>query len=249
MKTRMINFLLALSVTSVCNANCIVEPLYPNSVVSNEIDFIRKEDPSVFERIEFLGRDRREIPGSETGELFDNSAFVFRVIFDDTELEILAHSSFDTKENAQQYAQELGDPLGKLPVFMREKLSHVALNTGDKTAFAEHLGHFFVMYSENIDTRISNHDLEETVFHESVHATLDYTVLEDERWVLAQQEDGCFVTRYAMERPNKEDLAESALFIYTMNKHPGRLSDRIERWLVEHVPSRVSYLSSELFAE
>ena len=57
---------------------------------------------------------------------------------------------------------------------MRRMLDHVVIHRGNATAFAEYLGHFFVLYSANIKVRIRNHDLEETVFHEAVHATLDY---------------------------------------------------------------------------
>ena len=42
-------------------------------------------------------------------------------------------------------------------------------------------------------------------------------------WLAAQETDGRFVTRYAERKPKGEDLAESALFAYTILHHPDRI--------------------------
>ena len=226
-----------------CSVGLADEPLFVNSIVSTEFDFITADDPSAFVSLRFLGQGRREMPDKRTDELFADDAYLFEAAFrDDGKVQIWLHPSFGSRGTAQRYAEMLSDPLGKLPELMRGKLSHVVVHKGDETAFAESEGHFFVLYSENMETRVRNHDLEETVFHESVHATLDSKHAKSCAWTSAQAADGAFVTKYAGREPTKEDLAESALFAYTMLKHPGRLPPEVEQWVHDNIPNRLAYL-------
>lgn len=218
------------------------EPLFPNSVVSNDIDFILGTDPDAFTNLVFIGREDHEMPGSASGNLFDEDTFVFEATFSNGfQLEIWCHSSFITEEAAQEYADKLCPRLGKLPIVQRDMLDHVVIHTGNHTAFAETQGHFFVLYAQNMDARISTHDLEETVFHESVHASIQDIYEDDPAWTSAQAADPSFVTEYAQQHPHLEDMPESALFAYTFITHPGRLSSDIEDWLIENIPNRIEF--------
>ncbi|WP_157449775.1 hypothetical protein [Croceitalea dokdonensis] len=221
------------------------DPLFTNSIVSTEIDFIRSGDSDSFLSITYEGQAEKEMPDSRNDQLFDTAAFVFKANFSaGVTVEIWAHSSFGNENVAKENADKIVNRLGKLPPFMLNKLSHVVLHKGDAGAFAESESNFFVVYSENIDVRISNKDLEETVFHESVHATLDAVHLQRAEWRDAQQRDGTFITQYAMENADKEDMAETALFVYTMVKHPGRLAPDTEAWVRTNIPNRYNFLKT-----
>jgi hypothetical protein len=222
------------------------DPLFPNSVVSNDIDFIQESDPDSFSGLSFVGRQDREMPGDPSGGgLFDNDTFLFEASFTDGEsMEIWCHSSFITEDAAREYAEKLGPRLGKLPAFQRNMVNHVVIHSGDRTAFAEIEGQFFVLYSENMDRRISTNDLEETVFHESVHASYQFMYEDHPDWTSAQAADPSFVTVYAQENPQLEDLAESALFAYTYLTYPGRLSTNVESWLEENIPNRLEFFGA-----
>lgn len=234
-----IHCLLALSILS--NKAQAGDPLFPNSVVSNDIDFILGTDPDAFISIEFIGREDMEMPGNGD-DLFDEDTFVFEATFSNGKvIGIWCHSSFETEEAAQEYADKLCPRLGKLPFVQRDMLDHVCINTGNHTAFAETQGHFFVLYSLNMDARISTHDLEETVFHESVHASLQDIYEEDPAWTSAQAADPSFVTDYAEDNPHLEDMPETALFAYTLITYPGRLDQDIEDWLNENIPNRIAF--------
>ncbi|MEO0473625.1 MAG: hypothetical protein AAF206_28700 [Bacteroidota bacterium] len=195
-------------------------------------------------RLTFIGQADKEMPDKRNNDLFDVNTYVFEASFTDGKVvEIWAHSSFGSEMAAKEYAEKLGPRLGKLPEVMRNPLSHVVLHKGDEGAFAEAAANFFVLYSDNMDERIDNNDLEETVFHESVHASLDAMHLENDAWLAAQNDDNAFITEYAQDIPIKEDLAESALFVYTMKTYPGRLSNEIESWVRENIPNRYAYIS------
>lgn len=227
----------------------IKSPLFRNSIVSTEIDFVKSTDPDAFIAVIYKGQEEKEMPSKESDVLIDRNTFVFEATFtNNKKVGIWCHSDFTTQEAAKEYVDKLTDKLGKLPEFMRDKLSHVVVHKGNSTAFAEDQGRFFVLYSNNMDTRISNNDLEETVFHESVHVALDLEYAGTDAWKKAQESDGVFITEYAESRPIREDFAESAIFVYTMVKYPGRLSEEVEDWVKTHIPNRYQILK-QIFQE
>jgi len=219
-----------------------VSPLFKNSVASNDIDFITADDKTIKSTLMFLKNDRVEMPGNlHTDDLFDNNAYVYSADFvDNTSVGIRLSSDFSSKTEARKYGDMLLGPLGKLPFKMRQTLKHVVIHKGDRAASAEDKGNFFIMHSTNMETRISNHDLEETVFHESVHATLDVMYEDTEEWLLAQIRDKNYITEYA-ERKHSEDHAESALFIYTYLYHPERLSEHVKNWMKQNIPNKINH--------
>jgi len=224
-------------------------PLYPNSVVSNDHEFIATSDESAFACLTFDGRREAEMPDRRTDRLMARDAFIFTARYTDgTEVGIWAHPKFKSQKKALKSVEPVAEAVGKLPTFMRATLDHVVIHRGDETAFGEDQGHFFVLYSANIRTRIRNHDLEETVFHESVHATLDSKYARSKKWLEAQKADGDFITKYAKRLPKKEDLAESALFAWTMIMHPGRLPTNVEARAREIMPHRLAFFEDMFLA-
>jgi hypothetical protein len=223
------------------------KPLFVNSIASTDLDFIKATDPDAFESVVYKGQEEKEMPGGTSDEIIDENTYVFEASFtNNKKIQIWAHSNFGSKNNAEVYVNKLTDKLGKLPVFLRDQLLHVVVHKGDGGAFAEDLGKFFVLYSDNMDTRIGNNDLEETVFHESVHVALDLQYAESDSWLKAQKDDNLFVTNYAQSRPKKEDLAETAIFVYTMMKYPERLPANVEEWVKTNIPNRYKFLKEVL---
>lgn len=169
---------------------------------------------------------------------------VFLVRYKDkAQVTIMVEPTLDKKQ-ATDYATKVATALAKQPTALRKKLNRIIINKGDKTARAEETQHFFIMFSENIDKRISTHDLEETVFHETIHATLELTYKNHPDWLKAQRADPGFITNYAQKEPRQEDLPESALFAYTLIKHPGRLPQEIEKSIHEIMPNRLAFFKN-----
>ncbi|KNG94835.1 hypothetical protein [Pseudaestuariivita atlantica] len=219
-------------------------PLFPNSVVSNDLDFIRPDDPTLFACTTYRGTDRREMPDKRGGPLFADGVHVVEARFrDGTRMDITVHPDAGGATRATALADTVGASIGRLPGAMRAKLSHVVILDGDETAFAEDKGRFFVLYTHNIARRLQTRDLDETVFHESVHATLDIPHAASRAWRKAQRRDGTAITDYALRNPAGEDLAETALFAFAMVHHPGRLPARIEQAVRDTVPARLAYLT------
>ena len=239
----------SLTLSAVIPSQTASEPIFPNSVASNDLEFIKSGDPGVFSCVKYEGKIRAEMPDRRRDELYANGVFSYSAKYKDgTSVGIWVHPDIGSQDAARKLSLQAAGPVGKLPTIMRSKLDHVVIHKGNPTAYAEDKGRFFVLYSENMATRLRNNDLEETVFHESVHATLDYPMLASAAWKKAQRTDADFVTEYARDRPEKEDMAESALFAWALLLHPGRLPGSVEDKVRQIMPNRLEFFRN-VFAE
>lgn len=234
--------LLTVIVIIFCANQASSEPIYRSSVTSNDLEFISSDDPSAFSCLSYEGRNRAEMPDKRGGELFADGVFTYTSRFKDgTSVGIWVHPDIGSQVEAAQFANHAAQAVGKLPSIMRSQLDHVIIHKGEETAFAEEKGRFFVLYSENMAMRIQKHDLEETVFHESVHATLDFPLTTSQTWIQAQIADSDFITNYAKHSPTKEDMAESALFAWAILINPGRLPKEVEQQVRSIIPNRLKF--------
>lgn len=219
------------------------QPLYPNSVASNDLDFILAGDPGACWSITQIEGGRIEMYDPRRDTLFVNGALRYSLTFPDQKIRINVHPDVG---NPKQRAMETAASVSRLPTQMRIKLKHVNILDGDGVAWEESLGGFFTLYDDLMDRRLAEHDLDETVFHESAHVALDPLLSDDPDWRSNQIADGNFITQYAAQNPNKEDIAESALFAWTLLFHPGRLPASIEAAVRDTIPHRLEYLGNML---
>lgn len=210
-------------------------PPYPSSVVGTDFDFITESDRDTFVRLEDKGRGPAEMPDkSDRSAPLVQPAFLFVAHFNDgTRVDLAIDAGFKTPGSARTEALRYTPRLGKLPTALRRGVDRVVVHQ-DVTAFSD-VG-LIVLYSDNATRRIGTHDLEETVFHESVHAAWDKTHASSAAWRDAQEKDGHFVTDYARKNPKGEDLAESALFAYTLIHHPNRIPQQEAAEIARHPP-------------
>ena len=227
------------------------EPLYPSSVVGTDFDFIREDDPDVFESLESKGKAEPEMPDkTEKGAPLEKPAWTFVAKFlDGTSIRIAVDVRVGTEEEARKEALRYTPRLGKLPTALRRGVQRIVVHKEgkggeDATAFSD-VG-LIVLYADNATKRIAKHDLEETIFHESVHAAWDKTHEPSEGWLAAQKKDGQFLTNYAKKNPDQEDLAESALFAYTLVHHPDRIPAKEAAKIKRAIPARIAFVETLL---
>ncbi len=219
------------------------KPLYENSVASNDLDFIRANDPGACWSIKGGTGGWTEMYDPRSDTLFVDGALHFEVRYPGQKLRINVHPEV---ANPERRAQEAAAAVSRLPDQMRKSLRYVNILDGDGAAWAEDRGRFFTLYDGLMARRLAEHDLDETVFHETAHVALDRVFAKDPDWKANQRSDGDFVTRYAARHAHKEDVAESALFVWTMMYHPGRLPKRVEKQVRTTIPHRVEYMTNML---
>lgn len=210
-------------------------------------DLIRPGDPSA----DFCLFDRGVAPGEfydkRTGQLlFPDETYFFEARFDDgSTVEIRIHPEI-VDDDALNQAERIARPIALLPTELRQQIERVGFLGGDSTAQADGGGEGVHVYEGNVFVRENANRFEETMFHESVHTSLDDVYADSPAWNTAQDLDGTFLTGYAAENPETEDLAETALYAWALLHHPNRISAADATAWRSLVPERITFIATIL---
>ncbi|MCF6231695.1 MAG: hypothetical protein L3J36_01120 [Rhodobacteraceae bacterium] len=216
-----------------------------SSTADTVFDIITVDDPSHFTCLSYTGRTTRQMWDKRVDNEFDFNVYLFTAHFDDSPpFDIIVNPEFGSREAAEAEARRYTRPLGQLPLVLRHGIRQFGIHKGNPT-FSAGAGKIFV-YSDRTTTRIGQNHLEESLLHEAVHATLDRKYRQSDEWIAAQVSDGRFVTRYAASRPEREDMAETALFAYGLIRHPGRIPPVDSRDILAAVPARIAFVKDLL---
>ena len=189
-------------------------PVYSDTA-GTVFDIIQVSDPGTFKCLEDLGRGDRQIWDKRiNGEPVVN-AFLFQASYTDgTSIEVAINPEFETFEVARSEALRYARPLGQLPTSLRSGIKRFSVHKGRK---GYHAGTGqIVVYADTTDNRLGYDHLEESLFHEAVHASWDAEHRLAPAWIDAQKRDGRFLSKYARNSPEREDLAETALFAFAI---------------------------------
>lgn len=220
------------------------EPLY-SSTADTVFDVIHTDDPSTFVCLAYKGRTTRQMWDKRLDAEPTLNVFLFQAHFTDSPaIDIILNPEFQNEPEARAEAMRYTRGLGQLPLVLRNGIKQFGLHKG-REGFHGGSGKIF-MYQDQASHRISQNKLEESIFHESVHASWDAIYRLDPDWIAAQDADGRFMTRYGAGRPDREDLAETALFAYALLKHPGRIPPVDSRDILGAVPNRIDFIKSIL---
>ena len=235
--------LLALILVPLSLATNASGQFYETTVVGTDFDIITDADPSCLDTLGFVRLDDHvEMPDKTRGGLF-RPAYVFKARYRDaTEVTFYVDAKFEDQNQARREVDRYAERLGKLPTALRCGVDRVVIHRSSQntTAFSDR--GLIVLYSGNATRRIADHDLEETLFHESVHAAWDHRHAKSELWIRAQNADQRFISLYAASKPALEDLAESALLAYAVIHHPDRLPKADLKKIKQTIPNRIRFL-------
>ncbi len=215
-------------------------PLY-DSTADTVFDIIQTSDASSFLCLEELSRGSRQIWDKRVNGEPIVEAFLFGAHFEDgTFVEIAINPEFGTSERARSEALRFAVPLGQLPTLLRKGIQRFSVHMGEE-GFHAGTGQV-VVYSGTADRRSRDLHLEESLFHEAIHAALDDAHRLSTGWVEAQERDGRFLTAYGQQSPEREDLAETALFAYAILHYSDRFPPVDTADTLKAVPHRLDYI-------
>lgn len=60
----------------------------------------------------------------------------------------------------------------------------------------------------------------ETLFHEAAHTSLDSYLIGTTEWNNAQEDDGVFISDYARNNPQRDDVSESSFIWFALRQKP-----------------------------
>ncbi len=216
-------------------------PFY--GTISIEPDIILPSDPSSYNEISYLRRDTRTLFDRRTGmsDRVENVHILIATFSDGDDIEFRVHPEFESQSSAEAAAARYAHVLGQLPHILRRQIRSVAVLMGVQPFGGDaHSGEILIHTGQ---ARQYENDgiLEETLVHEACHVSLDPFHARASQWIAAQKADATFISIYARDHPEREDVAESFLPYYAVRYRPDRISPEMLLTIEETIPHRMAY--------
>ena len=219
-------------------------------------DIIIKKNPTSFQnltleeegkRINFWDR-RTETSGSWTKSNFN--AYIFKATNEKShDVSIRVNSEFKSIKKAEKEALKYAIAYGQLPNFIKKNIRTITIHKGDK-----------ILGGGNNDILIhtgwsglkgkNRKFLGEVMVHEGSHASLDWHwggSINASKWRAAQKADKKFISKYAKDNPEREDVAETVLWWIAVRYKADKISKSNYNKILKAIPNRLKYLDEMNF--
>lgn len=173
-------------------------------------------------------------------------AFLFDAAFDDgLTTEVHVNPEFGSSEVAGREAARFAEALGRLPAVLRAGVRALWIHRGTQL-FGAWDGIAIGIHTDQADWYEARGILEETLAHEATHLALDARHASSRGWVAARNADRRFISTYAQQYPEREDLAESFVVYLAVRHRSDRLSPETRRTILDAIPHRIAYLDGQV---
>jgi len=208
-------------------------------------DIIIPGDSSVFESISYNGQAERTVYDRRSGWVTIN-AFLFSITWNDgLSAEAQVNPEFATVEAAADEAEKYAVIIGRLPACLRRDVDALWIHAGTQPfgggnrSLLIHTGQSSLYEADGI--------LEETLVHEASHTSLDAEHATSAAWLNAASLDGAYISDYARDYPEREDIAESFLPWLAVRHRSDRISEQDYNTIMETIPNRLEYFDDQDF--
>lgn len=170
-----------------------------------------------------------------------NNAFLFSVTYSDGfTVEFQVNPEFSSVTLSQEQVEIYAPAIGRIPKALRTGLQTVWIHKGSHT-FGGGNNNFLIHTGDIGQAYISNGFLEEAFIHEGVHTSIDPIHANSSQWRNAQNSDPEFISTYARDNANTEDLAESYLAYLAIKYRAHRIPQSMIDIIEQTIPNRISY--------
>lgn len=205
-----------------------------------DADIIVPTDSSAFVSSTYTGTGIRTIYDRRVSDWITVEAFLFEVVWNDgLTTEAVVNPEFTTVALAGVEAEKYGRSIGQLPYCLRTDVNEIWINKGvqpfggGNQSILIHTGQTVLYENDGI--------LEETLVHEASHTSLDAAHAASAGWLEAQTLDGGFISDYAQDYPDREDIAESFLMWLAVRYREDRISTLDYNLTTGAIPNRLTY--------
>lgn len=222
-------------------------PLLPfGGTIFIDPDIITADSPSVFQRVTYVGRDRRVVFDRRKDDWVTIRAFVFRLRYADrTTIEAVVNPEFDRVRAAQAQARKYGVVTGRLPAMLRRDVRELWIHRG-KEPYGGGNGSLLIHVGQTREY-VQAGILEETLAHEGAHTSLDADLAASPGWLAAQDADGTFISDYAQANPTREDVAETIVPWLAVRFARDRVDPSVVELIEDTIPHRLAFLDEQAF--
>ena len=209
-------------------------------------DIITPADATTLVGVSPAGRGSRTMFDRRVNDWITVEAFLFDATFDDgLATEIQVNPEFGETEAARAEAEKYAEVIGRLPTALRTSVQTVWIHRGIEPFGGGNNN--LLIHTGQADQYVTNGILEETLVHEATHTSLDPFHASAPGWLAAQAADPTFISTYAQDFPNREDLAESFLPYLAVRYRSDRISNPLANIILRTIPNRIAYLDAQNF--
>jgi len=203
-------------------------------------DIITERDHSTFTEIAGAGRGERVMFDRRVNSWVTLNPFLFLAKYEDgLEIEVQVNPEFETVDRALNQASKYAEVIGRLPTSLRKDVDTVWIHQGTNPFGGGNRN--LLIHIGQADLYVQSGILEETLVHEASHTSLDAAHAQSEGWKQAQTADGEFISTYARDNPQREDIAETFLLYLALRYRSDRISDDLIATINRTIPNRISY--------
>ena len=217
---------------------------YRGSVfISNNI--LNSSDISTFISLESISDNQRTMfDRRNNGSWITITPFLFEAKFSDgTQIEVQVNNEFENKTNAEKVALTYLESIGRLPELFRKDVETVWIHKGNES-FGGGNNNILIHHDRGLE-REKYGLLEEIFLHEAAHTSLDSDHSLSNGWINAQKADnGNFISDYAKEYPQREDVAETFPLCFALKYKRDRLDNGIIQKIEKAIPNRIKYCNN-----
>lgn len=210
-------------------------------------DIITSDDPSAIESVTYINEANAQMwdreANDDQGEWVTPMSWIYQLTYDDgIDSKIRVRQLGFTREEADSLADRYGYQMGQLPACLRQGTELINIMKGDALYGGNIWNHSIdITIGETSQLYHRTGNIEEILFHEATHASLDY--LYKEEWSTYSNQDPRFVSKYAADNPTREDISESFLLTAGFNFRGERIPS-LANQINDNLANRMMYLQS-----
>ena len=205
-------------------------------------DILGESDPTSLRGVSYIGRGEREIYDRRPDRWITVNAYLFDARYAGRSLEFQVNPEFGSRAAAREQVDRYAPAFGRLPAVLLSRAREVHVNAGQGDFGGNGHDRSFLLHTGQARQVLREGFLEEVLIHEGAHVSLDLAHASGAGWRAAQRaDDGVFVSEYARDNPDREDVAESILPYFAVRYRPDRLSDADRAAITYAIPNRLVY--------
>ena len=209
-------------------------------------DIITSSDTTSFLSVSSTGQGSRTMFDRRINDWITLNAYLFNASFNDgLSAEIQVNPEFGSVASALAEAQKYGEVIGRLPRVLPVDVQSVWIHKG-----VEPFGggnNNLLIHTDQGDLYAADNILEETFVHEASHTSLDADHASSAGWLAAQTADDEFISTYASDNPDREDIAESFLLYLAVRFRSDRITQSLKDSIEAAIPNRIAYFDDQSF--
>jgi len=205
-------------------------------------DILTPKDPTALTGLREAGQGDRKNFDRRTGAFGQTPVWLFQAEYKGGRtIEVQVNREFSLAAS-KRHAERFARIVGQIPHCLRRDVDALWIHDGEKPFGGGNRS--ILIHAGQAEKLARSGTLEEVILHEACHTSLDGDHAKSAGWAAARGKDPGFISRYAMENPQREDVAETFPCWYAVRHRKARLPRDLVKRIEAAVPARLAYIDS-----